>query len=153
MTSTVDGLIYAEDLTPGQQFGFGTWTVTEEDIVAYATAWDPQPIHVDREAAAAGPFGGVIASGIHTLGIYQRLLWAALGGRLASKAGRELTFRLLRPVRPGATLTGAAQMREIRPRPERGDAVLRWAAWLTNGDDRVFELDGEAIIFLRPLAQ
>jgi acyl dehydratase len=143
-------MIYAEDLTPGQQFLFGSWTVTEDEIIAYGTAWDPQPIHVDREAAAAGPFGGVIASGLHTLGIYQRLLWEAMGGRLASKAGRELRFRLLRPVRPGTTLTGAAEMQTITPRPERGDAVLHWTAWLVDTEQRVFEIDGEAIIFLRP---
>jgi acyl dehydratase len=143
-------LMYAEDLTPGQQFPFGSWTVTEEEIIAFGTAWDPQPIHVDRQAAGAGPFGGVIASGLHTLGIYQRLMIEALGGRLAGKAGRELRFRLLRPVRPGATLTGAAELTDIRPRPERGDAVLCWTAWLNHGDQRVFEIDGEAIIFLRP---
>jgi acyl dehydratase len=150
LTMDRDDLIYAEDLTPGQQFAFGKWPVTEDEIIAYATAWDPQPIHVDPDAAATGPFGGVIASGLHTLGIYQRLLWEALGGRLASKAGKELRFRLLRPVRPGSTLTGAAEMRTITPRPERGDAVLHWTAWLMDGEQRVFEIDGEAIIFLRP---
>jgi acyl dehydratase len=151
MSTTMDrDLMYAEDLHPGQRFQFGSWTMTEDEIVAFARAWDPQPIHVDRGAADAGPFGGVIASGLHTLGVYQRLMIDALGGRLASKAGRELRFRLLRPVRPGVTLTGAAEMTEIRPRPDRGDAVLCWSAWLTAGDERVFEIDGEAIVFLRP---
>ncbi len=64
-------LVYAEDLGIGQRFDLGSHTVTEAELVDFATHWDPQWFHIDRAAAQDGQFGGLIASGIHTLAILQ----------------------------------------------------------------------------------
>jgi acyl dehydratase len=117
-------LIHAEDIAEGQRVEFGVHTVSREEILSFGRAWAPLPLHADERAAASGPFGGLIANGIHTMGIYQRLAVAALWRRTAVIAGRTLReIELLRPVRPGTTLTGHLELREIRPRPN-GDAMV-----------------------------
>jgi acyl dehydratase len=60
-------MLYAEDLIVGQRFEFGSYTIGEEEILRFARQYDPVPIHIDKEAAASGPFGGLIASGFNTL--------------------------------------------------------------------------------------
>ena len=64
---------YFEDYQVGDVHEFGTAEVTEERIVSFAQEFDPQPFHVDSEAAADGPFGGIIASGWHTCGLMMRM--------------------------------------------------------------------------------
>src|ERR1700758_1916646 len=116
--------MYAEDITVGQRFPFGDHTVTREEILSFAREWDPLYLHVDEAAAAAGPFGGLIASGIHTLPVYLRLAAPAGWLHTAMVAGRSLReIRFPRPVRPGTTLTGHLEWREVRPRPS-GDAIV-----------------------------
>ncbi|GAA1327203.1 MaoC/PaaZ C-terminal domain-containing protein [Leucobacter albus] len=107
-------LTYADELRVGERFELGTHTVAEAELVGFAASWDPQWFHLDREAAEAGPFGGLITSGIHTVAILQRLTvdavvhgWAVLAGR----GIREL--RLLRPVYVGDTITGTITITEI----------------------------------------
>ena len=78
---------YAEDLKVGQEFAFGTWPMTEADIIAFAKVYDPQAIHIDPEVAAERPYGGIIASGLQTMSIYQALLVDALWNRVVGKAG------------------------------------------------------------------
>lgn len=116
--------IYADDLTPGRQFAFGHHTVSEEEILAFARQWDPIDIHTDPGAARERGLGGVIASGLHTLGVYQRFVVQALWSDVAGGVGRSFEIRFRRPVRPGATLTGRATISSVVPRPERGDAVV-----------------------------
>ncbi|ERB53974.1 hypothetical protein N806_22865 [Rhodococcus sp. P27] len=81
--------------------------MTEEEIVEFATQWDPQWFHIDKEAAGSGVFGGLIASGLHTLSICQKLVVASLYDQwnvIAGKSMRDVSF--LRPLRPGDTLSG-----------------------------------------------
>ncbi len=100
-------LLYAEDLVIGSEWDLGSCVVTESEIIEFARQWDPQGFHVDPDIAAAGYFGGIIASGIHTMAIFQRLAVPAVFDRWATIAGRGMRdVRLLRPVRPGTTLTG-----------------------------------------------
>ena len=85
----------------------GVHTVGEGELVDFARSWDPQWFHTDRDAAESGPFGSLIASGIHTLAVAQRLTVDAAYGRWAVIAGRRLReVRFLSPVLPGTTLTG-----------------------------------------------
>ncbi|NUB16994.1 dehydratase, partial [Azospirillum brasilense] len=65
---------YLDDLTPGDRFTGGPVTVTEEDIVAFARQFDPQPFHLDPEAAQDSVFGGLAASGWHTAGLTMRMI-------------------------------------------------------------------------------
>jgi acyl dehydratase len=120
---------YFDDFAPGQVFELGGRTVTKEDIVAFARDYDPQFLHVDEGAAAAGPFGGLIASGWHTGALWMRMYVDALlrdSVSMGSPGIEEL--RWLQPVRPGDTLHGRLTVLETAPserRPDRGTVRSR----------------------------
>jgi acyl dehydratase len=128
-----------EDYKAGAVYEFGYATLTAEELVDFATRFDPQPIHVDPVYAAAGPFGGLIASGWHTAGLMMRLLadnYLSKVASLASPGADEL--RWPHPVRPGDRLhlrATVVEARESRSKPGRG--VVRTKAELLNQDDVV----------------
>ncbi|GLB63215.1 hypothetical protein NCCP2495_10930 [Dietzia sp. NCCP-2495] len=141
--------LYADDLTPGQEIPLGHYTLTEEAIVDFARQWDPITIHTGP--ADDSPLGSVIASGIQTLAVYQRLAAQAFWTRFPSGIGRgfEMTFR--RPVLPGTTLTGQITIRSIEPRPDRGDAKLVIDAALVGDDGQtVLDVTNSSVMPLRP---
>lgn len=113
-----------EDLVPGRVFDLGTTVVDRDEMVAFARRFDPQPFHVDPGAAAAGPFGGLIASGWHTCALMMRLLadeYLSPVSSLGSPGVDEL--RWVAPVRPGDELTLRTTVAEARPsrsKPDRG---------------------------------
>ncbi|MBA2460392.1 MAG: MaoC family dehydratase [Actinobacteria bacterium] len=115
---------YFEDFEPGQVLELGSRTVSEAEIVAFAREWDPQPFHVDPEAAEASHFGGLIASGWHTGSMWMRLYVDSLLARAASMGSPGVEeLRWLAPVRPGDTLHARLTILEARPserRPDRG---------------------------------
>ena len=127
--------LHFEDFEAGQHFVLGTHTVTEEEIVAFAEQWDPQPFHVDPEAARKTVFGGLIASGWHTGALWMRMYVAnVLGSASRGSPGIE-ELRWLAPVRPGDTLTGTMTVLETAPSardPSRGTVRIR--AEMTNGE-------------------
>ncbi|MGH6918762.1 MAG: MaoC/PaaZ C-terminal domain-containing protein, partial [Geminicoccaceae bacterium] len=91
--------IYLDDLQPGQTFALGRRRITREEILDFAKAWDPQPFHLDEEAAKASIYGQLIASGWHTVCIFMRLFADGLLNRTAaigSPGGDELHW--LKPV-------------------------------------------------------
>jgi acyl dehydratase len=118
------------DMRPGQKFRSGAHTVTAEQIKAFAAAFDPQPFHLDEAAAASGPFGGLAASGWHTVALTMRLLvdgGLPLAGGVVGAGVDEL--RWFRPVRPGDTLTVESEVLEVIPSSSRpGQGRLRVAA-------------------------
>jgi acyl dehydratase len=120
---------YFEDFRPGQTVELGSRTVTEEEIVAFARQWDPQPFHIDAEAARDSVFGGLIASGWHTGAMWMRLYVDSLLGDTASHGSPGVEeLRWLAPVRPGDTLTGRLEVLEAVPserRPDRGTVRIR----------------------------
>jgi acyl dehydratase len=128
-----------EDFVPGLVSEFGPITIDEAEVVAFARHYDPQPIHVDPAAAAAGPFGGLIASGWHTVGLVMRILvenYLARGAALASPGVDEL--RWLQPVRPGDVLrvrVTVLEARRSRSKPDRG--LVRTRIETVNQDDAV----------------
>ena len=96
---------YFEDISVGERYSAGSVEVTEQEVLAFARAYDPQPMHIDAEYAARSRFGGIIASGWHTAAMVMRLTAQALpfGDADVLGAGVEnLRWRL--PVRPGDTL-------------------------------------------------
>ncbi len=150
MTTEISDRIHADDLTPGQEIPFGSYTLTEEEILDYARRWDPLPMHTDPEWAASGPYGGVIASGLQTSAVYQRLIVDALWSNAMGKAGRGFDLKFLGPVRPGTTLTGAAKVVAIKPRPDRGDALVELLSHLVDdAGNTVLELRADVIMNLR----
>ena len=107
---------YLEDFEVGQVYDLGRVTVTAEEIVEFGRRYDPQPFHVDPEAAGHSPFGGLIASGWLTCALFMRRYVDTL---LADSSGIGSPgideIRYLRPVRPGDTLTARLTVQAIRP--------------------------------------
>jgi len=143
-------MLYAQDLAVGQRFPFGTYRMEEAEIIEFATRYDPLYIHIDPEAAAKGPFGGLIASGLHTMAVYQRLIAEAMWSKVAGIAGKRFEIDLQRPVRPGTVLTGEAEIESIAIRPERNDALMTIRAVVTDGSKPMLSLRLESLIRARP---
>jgi acyl dehydratase len=121
---------YLDDFSVGQRFvSPAEHELTADEIVEYASRYDPQPIHTDPDAAARDLFGGLVASGWHTLGTTTRLVLAEspLGTTPIVGVGID-NLRFLQPVRPGDVLTAQSEVLEVRPsrsHPDRGYLVLR----------------------------
>lgn len=123
---------YLDDLTPGQRFTTPGLTLTEAEIIDFAWRYDPQPFHLDANAAANSPYGGLIASGFQSLAICFRLFIQSgllADSSMGSPGIDEL--RWLAPVRPGDTLHSEIEVLEVKPsssKPDRGIARLRYNA-------------------------
>jgi acyl dehydratase len=140
-------LLYAEDLPVGRRFEVGSRTLSAEEIKAFAREWDPLPFHVDEEAAAAGPFGGLAASGAHILAVYVRMTSDALVSRLAILGGRGVSeLKFLQPVRPDVALTGTSTIsRNESTRP--GSALIHIRGELVDeGGEPVMLMTGEMLV-------
>lgn len=125
------------DFRPGQVFRSPSVTVTTEDIKAFARQFDPQPFHLDEDAARDSPFGGLAASGWHTTAVTMRLLvdggLPAAGGIIG--AGID-ELRWQRPVRPGDTLSVESEVMEVIPsasRPGQGRVKVAARTMLADG--------------------
>jgi acyl dehydratase len=136
---------FFEDYTVGATYNCGSFTVTEGEIIQFASQYDPQMMHIDRKLAADGPFGGVIASGWHTVACAMRLVvdnYLPHNG-LAAPGIDEL--RWPRPVRPGDTLTLHATVQEARrsrTRPDRG---------LVHTLLELLNQNGEVVMSMKPM--
>lgn len=128
-----------EDYVPGSVYEFGHASVSETEIVAFAGDYDPQPIHTDPAWAATGPFGGLIASGVHTIAVCMRLYVDHYISRVASLASPGLDeLRWPRPVRPGDRLrirVTVTDARASRSKPDRG--LVHSAVEARNQNDQV----------------
>ena len=120
-----DDLMYFEDLEPGTTAKFGRYEVTREEVIQFASKYDPQPFHLSDEAAAQTHFGRISASGWHTCAMVMRMMVDNITERkqagLGSPGLDEL--RWLRPVYPGDTLrveTTLIDKTASRSRPEMG---------------------------------
>ena len=113
-----------DTLAPGDVLDLGSCQVTEAEIIAFASDFDPQPFHIDPAAAERSIFGGIIASGWHTCALTMRLLVDAFLSQATSMGSPGVEqIRWLRPVRPGDTLTARIRVLEKRPsqsKPDRG---------------------------------
>jgi len=111
-----------ETFNIGDVFESGPVTFTEDGIMDYARQWDPQPFHIDRAAAEASQFGGLIASGMHVMGALFRALIDAGFLKESGMGSPGLDeVRWLKPVRPGDTLIMRTTVTEIRPSETRDD--------------------------------
>jgi acyl dehydratase len=122
-------LLYLDDLVIGQCFGSATKVVDEGEVTAFARLFDPQPFHLDREAAANSRFGGLVASGWHTGAMTMRLLVDnefRIAGGIVDTGFDE--FRWITPVRPGDTLhleTEVVDVRRSTRKPMQGAVKVR----------------------------
>ncbi len=128
-----------EDYIPGSVYEFGHVSMSEAEIVDFAARYDPQSIHTDPEGSTAGPFGGLIASGVHTIAVCMRLYVDHYISRVASLASPGIDeIRWPHPVRPGDRLrirVTVAQARASRSKPDRG--LVHSAVEALNQDDDV----------------
>lgn len=130
--------LYYEDFTPGQVIVCGPRQVTRDEIVAFAAVYDPQPMHLDDAAAAAGMLGGLAASGWHTCALMMRMLYDGYVFETASMGspGND-EIRWLAPVRPGDTLIVNAHVLERRvsaSRPQMGLVKMRYDTLNQHGE-------------------
>jgi acyl dehydratase len=129
---------YFEDFVVGRTIDIGTRTVSEEEIIDFAKKFDPQPFHVDKEAAANSIYGGIIASGWHTCSMMMRMMVDGFLREAASMGSPGVDeVRWLKPVRGGDTLTVTTTAMETRPstsKPDRGVVVNLWQAKNQHGE-------------------
>lgn len=123
------GTLAFEDFQPGAAFSLGSYEMTAEEIVDFASRYDPQPFHLDPEAAATSPFGGLIASGWHTASAFMRLyVDEVLADSLSMGSPGVEQLRWRHPVRPGDVLTGRFVVDRVEPpsrRDDRGTVFFR----------------------------
>jgi acyl dehydratase len=113
--------MFFEDFAPGQRFRTGSRSLSEEEIVEFARKWDRQFFHLDAEAARSSIFGGLIASGFHTLLVtFDLVVEAAIWTESSQGSPGMEQLRWLKPVRPGDTLTVEVEVVETTP-SRRGD--------------------------------
>ena len=140
--------VYLDDLYVGRRFTSGTHTIDEVEIKAFARQFDPQPFHLDDDAARATLLGGLAASGWHTAAITMRLLVESglpLAGGIIG-AGGEIAWP--KPTRPGDTLRVESEVLEVTPsrsRPDRGMATVR-SVTRNQKDEAVQELKAKLIV-------
>ena len=129
-----------EDFTPGRVFDLGTSVVDRDEMVAFARRFDPQPFHLDEKAARNSIFGGLVASGWFTAGLWMRAYADAVLNRstaLGSPGGDELSWPA--PVFPGDELHASMEVLESRlSRSRPGLGLVRLRALMHRGDDVVF---------------
>ena len=120
--------LFLDDLHVGQRFTSTSHVVDADQIKRFAAEFDPQPFHLDEDAAANSLFAGLAASGWHTAALTMRLLLAGgmpIAGGIVG-AGGEIAWP--RPTRPGDELQVVSEVTEIRPsrtKPDKGIVVLR----------------------------
>src|SRR6185503_20036058 len=137
------GVKYFEDVQVGDVMRFGRYDVTREEIIEYARQFDPQPFHLDEEAAKASMFGGLIASGWHTGAMLMRMVADHMTREHATSGAMGFDdLKWLRPVRPGGVLTVESEIREkieSRSRPDSGTVKI---------ESRVSNQRGEVVMSL-----
>ncbi len=126
---------YFEDYAVGDTVEAGGYRVTSEEIVEFARRYDPVPVHVDEAAARDSMFGGLVASGIHTIAVWNRLRKDAEDG-LVMLAGLGIDeLRYPHPVRPDDVPSMRSEVIEISPSARKPDrAVMRFRQTVTNQD-------------------
>jgi acyl dehydratase len=144
---------YFEDFAEGQEITLGGRQVTEEEIIAFATQFDPQPFHIDHDAAAKSIFGKLAASGWHTCSMMMRMVVDGILNDSSSMGSPGLDgIRWIKPVYAGDTLTVTYVTKEVRPsnsKPDRGVVVSVWKATNQNGE-LVATVEGMGMFGRRP---
>jgi acyl dehydratase len=153
MKRTDAELLYLDDIHAGQKFGSASHAVDEVQIKAFASQFDPQPFHLDEQAARNSMFGGLAASGWHTASITMRLLVTSgipiAGGVIG--AGCEISWPI--PTRAGDILSVESEVLKVsasRSRPDRGIVTLRSKTHNQAGEV-VQDMTSKLVIFRRPV--
>ena len=144
---------YLEDFAVGQTFRTGRVQIDKERIKNFAAEFDPQPFHLDEEAARDTIFGGLAASGWHTAAVTMKMLVESdikPAGGIVGAGFEEL--RWTRPARPGDELRVESEVLEVRPsrsRPDQGLIKVRTTT-LNQNDEAVQVTVGNLVVPRRP---
>lgn len=146
--------LYWEDFPLGAEFEFGSKKVSREEIIAFATQFDPQDFHVDETSEKPSQFGGIIASGWHICAMTMRMIcdgFLLRAAGMASPGVENVRWRI--PVRPGDRIRVHARVIESRPsstRPEVGITRWRWEV-MNQRNECVTEIESTAMFRRRPV--
>ena len=132
-------MIHYEDLVVGETEEFGAYEVTREEVIEFASKYDPQPFHLDDEAAAATYFGRLSASGWHTAAMTMRMMVDNFSQKQRASLGSPGIdeLRWLKPVYPGDTLSVTSELiekRRSKSRPEMGIMRAKSTTWNQHGE-------------------
>ena len=142
--------IYFEDFAAGQEYDLGSRTLDRAAIVDFATEFDPQPFHVDEEAAEQSIYGGLIASGWQTCCVYMRLLCDSFLLQVHSMGSPGVDeLRWLGPVRPGDTLSAKLRIDEVRASKSKPDRGIVMTAGEVRNQDGVLVLTLKSPLMVR----
>ena len=146
---------YFEDFSVGRVFDSGTRQLSEQDILGFASEYDPQYFHTDPEAAKQSIFGGLIASGWQTVGVCMRLMCDSYLLETSSLGSPGVdAVRWVKPVYPGDTLRMRATVIAAKPsssKPDRGMATMRWDVF-NQKDELVMHMQSMQMMGRRPAA-
>ena len=150
----MEDAIYYEDLSVGQVFLSRAEALSRDRIVAFAQEFDPQPQHLDEDAARGSMFGELVASGWHTAALTMRLQLDSVMGRFpGGSLGAQIDkLAWLRPVRPGDRLRAQAEIMEMRlsrSRPDRGLVTIQTTT-LNQRDEPVQVMTASVLVPRRP---
>ena len=150
----MDEPLYYEDLSVGQGFLSRAEAIGRDRIVAFAQEFDPQPQHLDEDAARGSMFGELVASGWHTAALTMRLQLDCVVGRFpGGSLGAQIdTLAWLRPVRPGDLLRAKVEVMQMRPsrsRPDRGLVTFRTTT-LNQREEPVQVMTASVLVPRRP---
>jgi acyl dehydratase len=144
---------HLEDFHPGETIELGSRSVDRDEIIEFASKYDPQPFHVDEEAGRRSIYGGLIASGWHTVAMLMRLLVDTVASRSASMGSPGIDeIRFLKPVRPGDTLSARMIVLDVVPsrsKADRGHVRASYEVFNQHGD-KVMTMIGLGIYGRRP---
>jgi acyl dehydratase len=149
----VSDLVYFEDVEVGQTKRFGRYEVTADEIIEYARRFDPQPFHLDPDAAKQSMFGGLIASGWHTGAMFIRMVCEhAVPGTATTGALGFDDLKWLKPVRPGDVLSVETRIKEKIDQPgRRGVGTVKIQGRVLNQrDEAVMTLTSLVLYQRRP---
>ena len=139
-----------DQLKPGDRYEIGRLALTLEEIRDFARRYDPQPFHLDEEAAKESIFGTVVAAGLHTLSASFGLLMASPLLRDISLAGSAMDIRWPAALRPGEEVAVSVEVVSVTPsraRKDRGSARLCYRA--TRVSDGVIVMEATGLHHLR----
>jgi acyl dehydratase len=136
---------YWEDFKVGEVHQIDENRVEKDEIIAFAKHFDPQPFHVDEAAANASAYGGLIASGWHTVALVMRMMCDSYMHDSASLGSPGVeNLKWLKPVRPGDTIRAQRTTLKVRASaswPEMGLVKTRWEVFNQNGE-QVMAMEG-----------
>ena len=146
-------MTYFEDFFVGQQVPLGSRSVSEAEIIAFASQFDPQPFHLDHDAAAASMYGAVIASGWHTCSLMMRMVVDGMMATSSSMGSPGLDkVRWILPVRAGDTLTVSYVTTAVKASASKPDRGVVWSMWraLNQHGELVCTIEGMGMFGRRP---